>query len=355
MRKIFLFQLLWIISFATKAQIGGRSSYQFLHTVSSPKLAALSGVNVSHLQSDLEMVYFNPSLLDSTHNLRADVSYTNYLSDINYGFAAYSFSLKKYGQLALGAKYINYGDFIEANVNGDITGNFSAAETAFFIAWSKKYIQQWSYGINLKLVNSNFYQYASVGLLADAGISWTHKSKLTRIGLVANNMGTMLSTYSENNFESLPFDIRLGITKKLPHAPLRFSLTAHNLQNPNFWYESPNNKNNTDIFGLNDSETEVKTPWGEAILRHLTLGTELILSENFQLQMGYHHQRRAELKLRDDSRGGAVGFSFGFSMRIKKFHFNYARSVYHLAGATNHIGVSIKLSDFTSSAKTSKE
>ena len=351
MRPLLVLFSIFLIQSLTVAQIGGRSSYQFLNTVSSPKLAALSGVNVSHLQSDLEMVYFNPSLLDSTHNLRADVSYTNYLADINYGFAAYSFSLKKYGQMAIGAKYINYGDFIEANVNGDITGNFSAAETAMFISWSKKYLTQWSYGLNLKLVNSNFYLYNSVGLLADAGVSLTHKSNLTRIGVVAKNMGTMLTTYSENNFESLPFELRLGITKKLPHAPFRFSLTAHNLQNPNFWYESPNNRNNTDIFGVNTLNEETKTPWGEVILRHFTLGTELLLSENFQVQVGYHHQRRSELKLRTDSRTGAVGFSFGFSMKIKKFHFNYARSVYHMAGATNHIGVSVKLSDFTSASK----
>ena len=81
-------------------------------------------------------------------------------------------------------------------------------------------------------------------------------------------------------------------------------------------------------------------------MRHFTFGTEILLSENFQLRIGYNHQRRQELKLRDDSKSGMVGFSFGFGVKIKKFRLDYARSIYSLAGASNHIGIAIRLNDF---------
>ena len=72
--------------------------------------------------------------------------------------------------------------------------------------------------------------------------------------------------------------------------------------------------------------------------------------------MGYNHQRRQELKLKEDSKSGMVGFSFGFGIKIKKFQFDFARSIYSLAGASNHIGITTKLSDFVKKeAEKSKE
>lgn len=348
MQKIIVSLLLLCSTGFLNAQVGGRATYQFLNTVTSPKLAALSGTNISHLNPSLEMVYFNPSLLDSAQHLtQLEVNYTNYLADINYGFSAYGFKIKNLGTFLAGAKFIHYGKFIEANTSGDIIGNFSASETAIFLSWSNSYKYNLTYGASVKFVNSNFYQYNSTGVLIDGGLSWLANNKLTRAGLVMKNLGTQITTYSENNFEPLPFEVQLGITTKLPHAPFQFSITAHNLQNPNFWYESPNQFTGADVFG-SDFVEETSTPWGEVILRHFTFGTEFILSENFQVRAGYHHQRRAELQLRSDSKGGMVGFSIGFGLKVKKFQFDYGRSIYHLAGATNHFGIAVNLSEITS-------
>lgn len=333
-----------LFSLFTQAQLGGRSTYQFLNTVTAPKLAALSGVANAHLDPSLEMAYFNPSLLDSNHVSQLDANYTDYLSDINFGFSAYAFKIKDYGVFMVGAKFVHYGDFIEANAGGEITGEFTASETAAFVSWSNDYKYNIRYGLSLKLVNSNFYQYSSFGVLLDGGANWTAKNTLTRVALNFKNLGSQITTYA-GGYEPMPFEVQLGISKELEHAPFRFTLNAHNLQNPNFWYESPNDNTATNLF--NEKEVESGTPWGEVALRHLSAGAELILSENFQLRMGYHHQRRSELTLRPDARSGAVGFSFGFGLKIKKFQLDYARSIYHLAGGTNHFGISIKLSEFT--------
>lgn len=336
--------LLHLIFLSSFAQIGGRATYQFLNTVTAPKLAAISGVANAHLEPSLEMVYFNPSLLDSTHMSQLDANYTNYLSDINYGFSGYGFQLEKFGRFLAGAKFVHYGDFIEANAGGEITGEFTASETALFLAWSMDYKYQLTYGASLKLVNSNFYQYNSFGVLLDGGVNWTAKNNLTRVSANFKNLGSQISTYA-GDFEPMPFELQIGATTKLKHAPFRFSLTAHNLQNPNFYFESPNDVSNTNLF--DEEPVETGNPWGEIILRHFAAGAELLLSENFQLRMGYHHQRRSELTLSREGRSGAVGFSFGFGFKIKKFQLDYARSVYHLAGATNHFGVSFRLSEFT--------
>ena len=41
------------------------------------------------------------------------------------------------------------------------------------------------------------------------------------------------------------------------------------------------------------------------------------------------------------------GFSWGFGIRISKFHLNYGRASYHLAGASNHFSITTDLSSFS--------
>ena len=68
------------------------------------------------------------------------------------------------------------------------------------------------------------------------------------------------------------------------------------------------------------------------------------MGENFHFDLGYNYKRRQEMKV--VVRPGMVGFSWGFGLRISKFHIAYGRSSYHLAGGTNHFSLTTNLSDF---------
>ena len=87
------------------------------------------------------------------------------------------------------------------------------------------------------------------------------------------------------------------------------------------------------------------------MLSDFTFGTEILLSDNFQLRASYNHQRRQDLILRDGSKSGMTGFSFGFGLKIKKFSLDFARSIYSLAGATNHIGISTNFGELLTKSK----
>jgi hypothetical protein len=43
------------------------------------------------------------------------------------------------------------------------------------------------------------------------------------------------------------------------------------------------------------------------------------------------------------SQPGIVGFSFGLGIHVSRFHIDYARSAWHLAGASNHFSISVNL------------
>jgi len=82
--------------------------------------------------------------------------------------------------------------------------------------------------------------------------------------------------------------------------------------------------------------------FADKLARHVVAGASLVPSESFQINLGYNYLRRQELKT--ESRPALTGFSFGFGLKVKKFHLSYARSLYHLAGAVNQFGVSTNFS-----------
>lgn len=337
----------FLLSFSSIAQIGGKSTYQFLNIISSAKIASLGGYAIAVPDGDIEMAYFNPALIDSSLHQELNLNYVNYFSDINYGFAGYAYRLKKIGVFTTSIKYINYGEFLLTDETSAINGEFSSSETALNIGWSNAYKYGLKYGVNLKFVMSNFYDYTSTGILVDIAGTWSKPEKGIIVGMVVKNMGSQITTYTPNNFEPMPFEIQAGVSKKLQHAPFRFSANFHNLQVFDFYYDSPNEIESSSLFG-GDVIEEDKSHLAEIIFRHFTIGTELLLSENFNLRIGYNHQRRSELKLREGSKAGAVGFNFGIGVHIKKFKIDYGRSIYSLAGTTNHLSISTNFSEYIS-------
>ncbi|MCW0483415.1 type IX secretion system protein PorQ [Gaoshiqia sediminis] len=316
------------------AQIGGESTYEFLNLVNSARMAALGGNQIAINDStDLNVAYNNPALLAPTMHNKLLMNYVAYFSGINYGYAAFAHNLKEKGTLGVGVHYINYGEFIQASATGQKEGTFTAAEYSLNLNWAKRY-GRWQVGATLKPILSSFESYQSVGLAADLGLNYASRDQLTNYALVIRNIGAQLTTYYENGQrESLPFDLQLGFSKRLAHAPLRLSATLQHLQR---WNLSQPDENETATKTISEEEG-----FGKLFLRHLLLGVELLASENFTVRAGYNYQRRQELMF--DDKASTVGFSWGFGFKINRFHFDYGSARYHLAASSNHISVAIRL------------
>ena len=76
-------------------------------------------------------------------------------------------------------------------------------------------------------------------------------------------------------------------------------------------------------------------------MRHLLIGVECFPFQGLTLRAGYNYNRRQEMKV--DSRTGMTGFSFGLGIQLQRFSVNYARSMWHLAGASDHFSISVNL------------
>src|SRR5204862_4952843 len=97
------------------------------------------------------------------------------------------------------------------------------------VSASRSYLQKWSYGASFKFISSNYGIYSSNGIAMDVGLLYTDTSNLIFASIVAKNMGYQLKKYAGTEAEELPFDLQVGITKKLKNEPLTFSFTDHHL------------------------------------------------------------------------------------------------------------------------------
>ena len=346
MKKIILPALVFFIIVGyqntAKAQIGGNSTYKFLSLPSSPRIAALGGDFLAINDGDINLALANPSLIGPNMNNNLSLNFVDYFADINYGFVSYGREFEKLGSFVGSVQYIDYGSFTYASDGGETSGNFRAGETALIIGWGRQLDSMFSIGANFKTIFSSFESYSSFGLAVDIAGSYRTKDGLI-VSLLARNIGTQLIAYESGRREPLPFDLQLGLSKRLQHVPFRYSILLTNLHKWDLTYDDPT-KVKTDPFTGEEIKEDKFMDILDKTMRHVVVGAEFLPTKNFSLRLGYNYRQRQELKV--DSKISTVGFSWGFGFRISKFQFNYARKAYHLVGSPNFVSISTNLSDF---------
>jgi hypothetical protein len=343
MRKPILLIIATFIFGQLHAQTGGNNTYEFLNLSSSARIAALGGKLVPVKDNDLNLVFSNPALLNSEMSRQLTFSGVGYFADIKYGYAAYASDYKKLGSFAAGMHYVHYGDFTETDVNGQVVGEFSAAEYCLNLSYARPlYDSSLSVGATLKSIYSSLEDYSSFGMAVDIGINYFYEKRLFNFSLVAKNAGRQFSYYTSGNNEPLPFEVNFGFSKKLAKAPFRFSVIYQHIEKFDMSYVNPADESEVDPI-TGEPKTE-KITFGDKLLPHFILGGEILISKNFHVRAGYNFQRRKELGV--ESKMSTVGLSWGFGFRVSKFHLSYGRATYHLAGASNHFSLSANLGEF---------
>ncbi|MEO1448232.1 MAG: type IX secretion system protein PorQ [Bacteroidota bacterium] len=325
-------------------QIGGRNTYDFLNLTPSARLVSLGGVNISTLDDDPNFASQNPALLNSSMHKHATASFSSYLAGINYGYAGYVHHFDSIGTFHSGVQYLNSGDMQGADEFGNLTGTFAANELVWMVGMSRQWRDKWRYGANLKFISSTLAPgFSSVGMAMDLAGSYKSKNELFTAGLVVRNLGTQFTTYTGGaDREPLPFDIVAGVSNKLKYMPMRFSLTATNIDNPILIYVDPDP---IPQFDLSGNPIEPPNQTLDQIFRHFIFSTEFLLGSFLRLRAGYNHLRRQEL--RSENRGGLTGFSLGFGIRANRFAFDYGFSAYGISNAfqVNQFSLTVNLGE----------
>ncbi len=332
-----LLPFLLVLPFAAQAQIGGRSAFPFLSLPPSAQLAALGGLTASARSTDPTQFFASPALLYAGNDHAVAATYVAYVADIKQSYLAYTFNTEKRGRFGLGLTYLNYGSIPNIDDAGNVLGTFAVNEYALAAAdsytWGK-----FTAGITAKLAVSSIAGDRALALAGDAGVLYKpHADQDFTVGLVVKNAGAELVPHVARAREPLPLDVQLGTTIKPEHMPLRFTLTAHHLQQWDIQYLDPSS---TTTNAAGDT-VRARKNFGDNLARHFTVGAELLLGKGLSLRLGYNHLQARELRL--DNVGGGAGFSFGAMVRISQFQLDYTYATLQAAGSSNYFTLSRSL------------
>jgi hypothetical protein len=336
--RFFLIIFLKSIFLISSAQtIGGGAAYSFLHLPSSPLLTAAGGVNTSYTANEIGFAVTNPALLNQQLHGQLNVSFNSFLGGIKAYNTAAGFYHKKLNTSFSGQIYfVDYGSIPQTDAAGNVSGDFRPVDFVVQIGAAKKYLERWSYGLNLKFINSAYQQYKSNAIAFDVGILYSDTANNFTASVVAKNMGFQLKTFTGEK-EDLPFDLQIGITKRLEKAPFGFSLTAQHMNRFNTFYDdsSFNNENNL----------QPGNSFFNKFLNHFVAASHIYIGDHLEATVGYNHLRRAELNVGTGG-NGLNGFSTGIRIKFQKLQILYARSNYQRNIAYNQLGITLQLNKF---------
>ncbi|MBN9380139.1 MAG: type IX secretion system protein PorQ [Chitinophagaceae bacterium] len=321
--------------------LGGNTVFSFLDLPGTPQLTALGGINNTALTNDVGLSFNDPALLRPAMHGEISASFSTLYDGIsNYSCWAAMHSARWQTTFAAGVDYLDYGNATQTDATGNILGDFRPSDYVVQVAASRRYEKKWFYGLTLKFLHSAYGYYRSSGAALDIGLNYYDSAHLFQAGFTLRNMGIQLSPYPGTTRGDLPFDLSLGLTKRLAKAPLQFSLTAHHLQQFNIRYNDTT-FNNYNGFDQNNKDASFTF---DKLLRHFILAAQVFPEDRVEITVAYNYLRRKELNI-GPAGNGFTGFSFGLGVLLKKLQLRYARGFYTNTTGYNQFGLDLRLND----------
>ncbi len=308
------------------AQYGGLQNFSFLNMPADAYTCSLGGILVGSARNDAALFLNNPAQQDSLKSQQLKLNFSPLWAGSSASTVVYNRCLSEQSTGGLGLQYFNYGTFAGADASGNMEEAFKAAQFALTVGHARR-INQISMGLNLKLAGSNIANYSSWAILADFGGLYRHPKVDLTLGLNIKNMGKAFNNFASGNDSApLPFDVQIGGSFKPEHMPLRLNLTAHHLHE---WNIANAQKLSTDFATGTTTEQDFSTVG--KLFQHLVIGVEALVHKNVQINVGYNHLMRTELK--DRNFNSLSGFSTGVLVQSSKLSLCAAVQSYQTAGA----------------------
>ena len=287
----------------------GSTGYQFLEIPTSAHAAALGGNNISIIEDDASLMFTNPALLVNSSDKTLNLDFTSYISSTNKLAASFVKHMGERGTWGIGAQMLNYGKMTETDADFNTTGSFSAKDIDIQLGYSYLFSDNFSGGVQGKVLLSNYGEFNSTAIAVDLGLNYYTPDHGWSVSLVAQNLGGQVDALYEKH-EKLPFNLALGVSKDFENAPIRLSVTFDKL-----------------------TDWDIKKP-----IHHLTFGADIFPSKTTWVALGINPRRSAEMKVLDSSHWAGVSIGAGLSLQKIKIGLAYAK--YHVAASSLIINAS---------------
>ena len=314
MRKVIIAAILLLSVLTVKAQ-ESQTAYNFLRLPVSAHVAALGGDNTTLIEDDPTLIFHNPALINNVTDRTMNLNLMTYMKGATTASASYMQAAGERGTWGVIGQYMGYGSMKETTASGQQTGEFSAKDIAVGGSFAYALSERFTGGITAKFIASYIGQYNSLAAGVDLGLNYYNAETDLSLSAVAHNLGGQLSAY-EDDFERMPLDLQVGITKRLLRSPLRLSAS---------------------LVRLND--------WEYGFGKHIVIGADLLLSQQFYIAAGYNALRAAEMKIQegDGSSAHGAGLSIGAGLQLQKLKLNVAYAKYHVSSSSLVFNISYAL------------
>lgn len=289
--------------------------FTFLRLPVSAHVAALGGDNVTIDDDDPTLIFHNPALICNTADKSINLNFMTYMEGAKTASASF---IKAWGERAtwgVSAQYMNYGNMKEMTPDNIELGDFSAKDIAVAGTFAYLLSNRWSGGVTLRFVSSSIAGYNSIGIASDLGLNYFDEERGWSISAVAKNLGGQVKAY-QDEYEKIPLDLLIGVSKRLNAAPIRFSATFSRLNR-----------------------------WDTSFIQHVALGVDVFIGESIYIAGGYNFRRRDEMKVSDGdgSSSHGAGLSVGAGLSLKRFKLNVAYAKYHVSASSILINATYSL------------
>lgn len=308
---VVIFALTAIILMAQESQ----EAYSFLRLPVSAHVAALGGDNITINDDDPTLIFHNPALIAGVTDKSLNLNYMTYMEGCKTASASFVKAYKERATWGVSAQYMDYGKMKQTTVENIDQGEFSAKDIALAGTFTYLLGNKVSGGITARFISSTIGSYSSAAVAIDLGINYLNEETGLSLSAVAKNLGGQVKAYNDE-FERIPLDLQIGITKRLIGSPLRLSATLTRLNN-----------------------------WDQGLIKHLAIGGDLLLGTQFYVSAGYNFRRSSEMKINDsegDSNHGA-GVSLGGGIQLQRFKLNVGYAKYHVSASSLLINVTYSL------------
>ena len=310
--------ILLLIAVLTSVLIQAQESkevYSFLRLPVSAHAAALGGDNITFTDDDPTVIFHNPAMITGVTTKTLNLNFMTYMEGAKTASASFVKSVNDKCSWGASAQYMDYGTMKEVTVDNTDQGDFSAKDIALAGSFAYQLGKHIHGGITARFISSSIGSYSSAAIGVDLGLNYYNADNGWSVSAVAKNLGGQIKAYDEE-FERIPLDLQVGVSKRLIGSPLRLHVTLSRLNN-----------------------------WDQGFIKHLAVGADAFITKQIYLAAGYNFRRSSEMKIEDNdgtSNHGA-GISLGAGVQLQRFKLQLAYAKYHVSASSFLVNVSYSL------------
>ena len=305
-----LISLTILTGISSYAQVGTTGA-EFLNTCLGARPSGM-GNAFSAIADDINTVLWNPAGLILLTEKEASFTYTNLSTVFDVsgagsmydGFLGYAQPLKNGDTAAISLQYQEQGKIAYTTESPEVIAEYNlGANYAAILSYAKRFSSSISWGASFKFIQTKLWRETGQAYAVDLGGLYQTPNKKLTIGLSLQNTGTKLKMEDVEQADSLPQNLKLGISYKI------LSSNPHGL-----------------ILGF-----DIDKPTASDTDATLSIGTEYWFRGLIALRLGYLNKE-----------GNVKGMTQGIGIRYRDYGLDFANVPWGELGHVQRISLTIK-------------